>query len=145
MEQQLLSLTSKIQENIGLYQREHIYRDILLQQLRDHYPDAVPERVFPFSGTGNGHCIRLDIDIPNENTVIEMKSTNTTTKDEVFWQVRTYLENTERSTAYIINFMSKQQCVEIYKVTKTDQFTKNKMRMYTKERFCSKPIENVFL
>jgi GxxExxY protein len=146
MEQQLLLIASKIQEKIGLYQREHVYRDILLQELRSQYSDVVPETVFPIAGMGNGHCLRLDVDIPSEKTIIEMKSTNAPTKEEVFWQVRTYLENTNRTTAYVINFMSKQRCVELFKVSKTEQVTaKNKMRIYEKSGpFYSEPLEQVF-
>ena len=133
MEKIILDYCGQIQEIVGLYQREHVYRDLLLQRLRTTYSDALPEVVVPFrSDAGNGHCLRIDIDVPSQKAMLELKSTNAMTKEEVFWQVRSYLENMDRTTGYIVNFMSKQRVVELFVVRKTDKHTASGMRKYTR-------------
>ena len=79
---------------------------------------------------GNNQGARTDIELPQLNCIIEMKATNNITKEEVFWQLRNYLEQRDdRDWGIIVNFVSKKigkglkgPRVELFMMIKTDRF-----------------------
>lgn len=132
-----------IQHSAGLYHKEGLYQDMVIKYLRSWYNrdfEYLRETVFPWKfmnpdGTdkfiiGNNQGARTDIELPQLNCIIEMKATNNITKEEVFWQLRNYLEQRDdRDWGIIVNFVSKKigkglvgPRVELFMMIKTNRF-----------------------
>lgn len=132
-----------IQHSAGLYHKEGLYQDMVIKYLRRWYNrdcEYLRETVFPWKfmnpdGTdkfiiGNNQGARTDIELPQLKCIIEMKATNNITKEEVFWQLRNYLEQRDdRDWGIIVNFISKKigkgvngPRVELFMMIKTNRF-----------------------
>jgi GxxExxY protein len=101
----------------GPFLKEGIYQEILFHELSS--AGLIPKREVVFSSyfkdssnvktlIGNGHSLRTDIEIPDRNCILELKSSGNETKEENIWQLRNYLEQREDMIyGIVINFVSK--------------------------------------
>ena len=101
----------------GPYLKEGIYQDILVNELQINSINTCREMVFPYQFRdgydnpiflGNSQSLRSDIELPNLQGILELKSSGSATKPENIFQLRNYLENRpDRSWGLLINFISK--------------------------------------
>ena len=107
------------QLKVGPYMSEKFYQHMLIVNLKlCGYENLVYEDVFAYKfedmngkaiRIGNGMNARTDVEIPDVETILELKSSNTPTKPEHIAQCRNYMiHRPDVKMGIIINFISKE-------------------------------------
>jgi len=149
----VLSLSTDILKNVGLYHKEGIYQDLLIHELNSLHYKTIREKVFNYTfkdsvGSliyiGNNQCLRSDIELPDDHGILELKASTSDASVDNVWQLRNYLEQRpDLLWGSIVNFISKStpkcqprvQCIMLYKTTHppTNRNTYSKRVLYSEE------------
>ncbi len=134
---QICSICEGILLRVGPYLKEGLYQDLLVHELVLKGFNPLRENVFGMNYTdslgnevriGNNQSLRTDIELQSLKSILELKSSGGSTKEENIWQLRNYLEQrSDMNWGIVINFISKFggrdfnspkiQCDLLYKIT----------------------------
>lgn len=103
----------RVLQQVSPYQKEGIYQDVLIKELEKINIRTRREIVYTYiygedQTLGNNHCMRTDIELPDKQCILELKSLSNTTKTENLFQLRSYLEQIPKyHWGIVVNFISK--------------------------------------